>query len=50
MDPANAFKSAFQTHSDHYEFTVLSFGLTGAPHSFQKAMNTPVEEVSACFL
>jgi hypothetical protein len=40
MDPADCFKTAFQTHVDHYEFRVMSFGLTGAPHTFQKAMNT----------
>jgi hypothetical protein len=40
MDPANCFKIAFQTHVGHYEFRVMSFGLTGAPHTFQKAMNS----------
>jgi hypothetical protein len=40
MDPANCFKIAFQTHLGQYEFRVMSFSLTGAPHSFQKAMNT----------
>jgi hypothetical protein len=39
MDPADCFKTTFQTHNDYYEFRVMSFGLTGAPHSFQKAMN-----------
>jgi hypothetical protein len=33
-------KTAFQTHIDHYEFRVMAFGLTGAPATFQKAMNT----------
>lgn len=33
------FKTAFQTHSDHYEFRVMAFGLTGAPATFQSAMN-----------
>jgi hypothetical protein len=40
MDLANCFKIAFQTHVGHYEFRVMSFGLTGAPHTFQKAMNS----------
>jgi hypothetical protein len=40
MDPTDTFKTAFQTHNGHYEFGVISFGLTGAPHSFQKAMNS----------
>lgn len=34
------YKTAFQTHSGHYEFKVMPFGLTGAPASFQGAMNT----------
>lgn len=33
------FKTAFQTHLDHYEFRVMAFGLTGAPGTFQNAMN-----------
>lgn len=34
------YKMTFQTHSGHYEFKVMAFGLTGAPASFQGAMNT----------
>lgn len=33
-------KTALQTHWGHFEFTVMSFGLTGAPNTFQGAMNT----------
>jgi hypothetical protein len=39
MDPAATYKTTFQTHEGHYEFRVMSFGLTSAPHIFQKAMN-----------
>lgn len=30
---------AFRTHSDHYEFVVMFFGLTNAPSTFQATMN-----------
>lgn len=33
------FKTAFQTHSGHYEYKVMSYGLTGAPATFQAIMN-----------
>ncbi|XP_040381111.1 uncharacterized protein LOC121054722 [Oryza brachyantha] len=32
-------KTDFQTHSGHYEYRVMSFGLTGAPATFLSAMN-----------
>jgi hypothetical protein len=34
MEPSDCFKTAFQIHLGHYEFRVMSFGLTGAPHTF----------------
>jgi hypothetical protein len=34
------YKTTFQTHLGQYEFRVLAFGLTGAPGTFQGAMNT----------
>jgi hypothetical protein len=40
MDPTDSYKTTCQTHNGHFEFRVMSFGLTGAPHSFQKAMNS----------
>jgi hypothetical protein len=32
MEPLDSYKTAFQTHNGQYEFRVMSFGLTGAPH------------------
>lgn len=31
--------TAFQTHHDHYEFTMMLFGLTNTPTTFQVTMN-----------
>lgn len=38
-------KTAFQTHSGHYEYKVMSFGLTGAPATFLSAMNKTLASV-----
>ncbi|KAD7477187.1 hypothetical protein E3N88_00323 [Mikania micrantha] len=39
VNPDDIKKTAFRTHSVHYEFKVMSFGLTNAPSTFQAAMN-----------
>lgn len=36
-------KNAFQTHNGHYEYKVMSLGLTGAPATFQEFMNFVLE-------
>jgi hypothetical protein len=40
MQPGEEFKTVFQTHLGQYEFRVMVFGLTGAPGTFQGAMNS----------
>ncbi|KAL8105502.1 hypothetical protein AgCh_029334 [Apium graveolens] len=39
VNPNDVHKTAFKTHEDHYEFSVMPFGITNAPASFQALMN-----------
>jgi hypothetical protein len=45
LAPGEEYKTAFQTHNGHYEFRVMAFGLTGAPATFQFAMNASLAPV-----
>lgn len=39
LTEGDEYKTAFHTHHGHFEFTVMAFGLTGAPATFQAEMN-----------
>ena len=40
MDKASQEKTAFNTHSGHYEFCVMPFGLCNGPATFQRLMES----------
>ena len=39
VHPDDVAKTAFRTHHGHFEFLVMSFGLSNAPSTFQALMN-----------
>jgi hypothetical protein len=43
-------KTSFQTHLGQYEFKVMAFGLTGAPRTFQLAINSTLALGLRCFV
>jgi hypothetical protein len=43
LAPGEEIKTAFQTHSGHWEYTVMPFGLAGAPATFLGAMNATLQ-------
>lgn len=43
LQKGEEYKTAFSTHVGHYEFRVMAFGLSGAPATFQGAMNTTLQ-------
>jgi hypothetical protein len=45
MVPKDEAKSDFKTHHGHFEFRVMSFGLTNAPTTFQCLMNAIFEKI-----
>ena len=50
LQPGEELKTTFQTHCGQYEFNVMAFGLTGAPRTFQGAMNSTLAPSLQCFV
>jgi hypothetical protein len=50
MEPVDIKKTTFQTHHGHFEFLVMSFGLTNAPGTFQALMNDVLQDFLRVFV
>ncbi|WVZ85511.1 hypothetical protein U9M48_032433 [Paspalum notatum var. saurae] len=50
MEEADQAKTAFQTHHGHFEYTVMPYGVTGGPATFQQVMNTVLDSVLRKFV
>jgi hypothetical protein len=50
LAPGEEHKTAFQTHNGQFKFKVMAFGLTGAPATFQHAMNVTLAPVLRKFV
>jgi hypothetical protein len=45
LQPGEEYKTAFSTHAGHFKFCVVPFGATGAPTTFQGAINVTLAPV-----
>lgn len=50
IHPIDVEKMALRTHDNHYEFLVMSFGLTNAPSLFQSLINSTFKEILRKFV
>jgi hypothetical protein len=50
MQQDEEYKTAFQTHNGHFEYKVMTYGVTGGPATFQAVMNVILAPMLRKFL